>query len=114
MKNEFLILFILIGFSVKSQNWISLSNGTDGGVRTMYADSSEGNLIIGGNFSQANNIISWGIAKWDGINWSALEPGNSFNCYPVFAITKYDNVIYAGGFCSSDGGLKNGMEQLGI
>ncbi len=106
MKNIFLILFILIGFSVKCQNWISLSNGTNGEVRTMYTDSTNGNLYVGGNFSRANDVTAIGIAKWDGINWYAMGLGNIFNCYPVLAITKHDNEIYAGGFCASDGGLK--------
>jgi hypothetical protein len=69
-------------------------NGVNGNV-CVLAEDNNGNIYIGGNFTQAGGIAANHIAKWDGISWSSL--GNGVNGLVVFAIAISGNDVYVGG-----------------
>ena len=63
--------------------WNAIGNGTNDTVLSLAIDS-EGNLYVGGYFSAVWNwdpnsyVLAESIAKWDGIQWSALGEGCGF------------------------------------
>lgn len=87
--------------------WKSLGTGlidTTRGTasnRNMY--EYQGELYVGGNFNQAGNIYSQGIAKWNGSNWSevggGLSPGPRVNFATALEFIEYQGkLIVAGEF----------------
>jgi hypothetical protein len=60
--------------------WSALGFGLQGGSQKALAlgvfdDGSGPALYAGGNFASAGLVDAYGIAKWNGTAWSALEPG---------------------------------------
>lgn len=99
MKIIFLIinLFIIGQFShALPGGWNSLGTGMNHNVQSIFIDSTDGKLYAGGPFYVAGGILARNIAKWDGISWSSLGNGNTYGQW-VYAITKYQNQIYADG-----------------
>lgn len=85
-------------------------NGVNGIVRALaFAD---GNLYVGGSFSQANTgdpITANHLARWDGSAWTTLgsSGGNGVNA-AVYALAVSGSSIYVGGdftFANVDGPL---------
>jgi trimeric autotransporter adhesin len=115
MKRKLIYLIslqlVLSCLSVNAQNWDSLKKGVYGGVRYIYADSSDNSLLVGGNIVKVNGITAYGFAKWDGANWDLSMSNPWGNWEPTICITKYNNEIYNGG-----GGLKkwSGTNWLSI
>jgi trimeric autotransporter adhesin len=115
---HFFLICLLLN-SADAQSWDHLGNGLDGPVRALYADTSTGDLYIGGNFGKADsNITVRGISMWDGSNYHPLgsgveyATGTSIDPPPVTAITKYKNEILAGGYFGKAGGIKaNGIAK---
>jgi len=64
-------------------------------------------LYVGGNFTNAGGISANRIAKWDGVQWSALGRGTSNGIdLPVLAIAASPaGALYAGGNFSQAGGV---------
>ncbi|MCH8902438.1 MAG: T9SS type A sorting domain-containing protein [Bacteroidetes bacterium] len=93
-----LILSLLsaVNFSVFAQNWAHLGTGTDVQIRTIYGDSIDSVLYIGGMFKYADGISVNCIARWDGVKWDSLAGGTDC-ASPVFGIVRYKNKIYADG-----------------
>jgi hypothetical protein len=82
------------------KNWSALGRGiTIKGVTeaTVYALALDeaGNLYAGGNFSQAGEVPTSGIAKWDGKSWSALGSGCAGTVYTL--IIDKAGALYMGG-----------------
>ncbi|WP_156109046.1 two-component regulator propeller domain-containing protein [Hymenobacter sp. APR13] len=76
--------------------------GTNGNVFALALDSN-GNLYIGGSFTMAGSILANNIAKWDGINWTALGVGIRGK---VVALSVSSNgTVYAGGYFTTAGGV---------
>ena len=91
------------------QSGFGLPDATNG---TVYAVvQTGGNLYIGGSFSTVNNVLTNGVAKWNGTVWSALATGVTDGSYAksVFALATASNGdIYAGGdFTQAGGGDAN-------
>ncbi|HKR04056.1 MAG TPA: T9SS type A sorting domain-containing protein, partial [Bacteroidia bacterium] len=64
-------------------------------VRTLLFDSATNTLYAGGAFWQlANGQPMNYVSKWNGSNWDSIGHGIFGN---VYAMTKYNNSIYAGG-----------------
>lgn len=67
----------------------------------VYAIAVDGtHLYVGGNFKSVGGIKCNNIAKWDGINWSAL--GNGTNA-EVLTILVSSGTVYAGGSFTTAG-----------
>jgi hypothetical protein len=78
-----------------SGNWdpqFTVPSGLNGPV---YAMVSQGNsLYVGGAFSKAGAIGAYGVARWDGTNWSSLGAGVSGS---VFALAISGTDLFVGG-----------------
>ncbi len=61
-------------FNLGTNKWENVPGGTNAAVNAFAVDNS-GNLYVGGEFTQVGDIPANYIAKWDGINWSALGEG---------------------------------------
>jgi hypothetical protein len=84
-------------------NWISTGGvpGATGRVRAAVVDGT-GNLYIGGDFTLAGDVIANGIAKWNGINWSALGSGVMSD---ILALAVSGSDLYVGGRFTRAGGI---------
>ncbi len=73
---------------------------------TVFDDGSGPGLYAGGDFTTAGDVPAYGIAKWDGTQWSALvsEVNGA-----VVALTVFDDgsgrAFYAGGNFTKAGGV---------
>jgi hypothetical protein len=90
--------------------WLELGPGItgnwgDGGDPQVYALAVSGtNVYAGGAFQQAGEVRAYCIAKWNGINWSALDSKFRY----VGALTASGRDVYgAGGFAAADGTQSN-------
>jgi trimeric autotransporter adhesin len=86
------------------QNWSSMGN-LAGGLVTVRAiiafdDGSGMALYAGGNFLTADGIAVNRVAKWNGLNWSAL--GTGLNSH-VYALAYFNGTLYAGGTFTNRG-----------
>ncbi len=73
----------------------SISPSLPGVGGTVYAATVfNGQLIVGGSFQVAGDVLAYRIASWDGSSWSPL--GSGMNYY-VNALTVYDDTLIAGG-----------------
>lgn len=100
------LLLFLLPFGGMAQNWAPLGYGLEYAAFTLFADSIDNKLYVGGNFKYAFNsledtvVLVYGITAWDGNQYLALGQGNSEgNCYvicpPMRGITRFDNEVYA-------------------
>lgn len=84
---------------VSGQNWETFGGGASQFIRTMYTDSVNGLLYIGGNFLHVGGMSVKNIVSWDGIQWDTLGSGigndNSYNS--VRSICRYQDKLYFGG-----------------
>lgn len=95
--------------------WQTLANGINtNNVREVfefetYQDASQEELYIAGDFS-SNIFGSSCIAKWNGATLNAV--GTSGANGDIYALGKYNNVLYAGGcFTTIDGITVNGIAK---
>lgn len=76
--------------------WFTLgtfpNDGTNNRVRAIT--SYQGELIIGGNFTQAGGASANRIARWDGFNWSTFGTGADNT---VVSLAVVDDKLYVGG-----------------
>ena len=84
-------------------DWFSM-NGPQGPNSTVYASAvdSQGNLYLGGAFTQVGSLTVNYVAKWDGAAWSALGSGLSSE---VRSLAVSGTTLYAGGPFSTAGGV---------
>jgi hypothetical protein len=94
--------------------WSALGSGISGGLDQTYVYTlttlPDGDIIAGGRFTQAGGVAVNGIARWDGLAWSALGTGmdgyTSGNATIVYALTTLPNGdIVAGGNFTTAGGV---------
>lgn len=77
-----------------------------GGARVnAIAIGPDGSIYIGGSFTAVNGVSASNIAKWDGVNWSALGAGTNGTVYAL-AFDKNSN-LYVGGAFTTAGGDAN-------
>ena len=80
----------------------SISPSVAGVGGTVYAATVyNAQLVVGGNFQVAEDVIANYIASWDGTAWSPL--GSGMNDY-VMSLTVYNGHLIAGGWFSTAGG----------
>ncbi|MDJ0808126.1 MAG: hypothetical protein QNJ78_14990 [Gammaproteobacteria bacterium] len=58
----------------------------------------DGELYVGGSFTDAGTVVTDNIAKWDGASWSAVGAGRP---NPVHCLTEWDDKLVAGGAFSA-------------
>ncbi len=80
-------------FNTVTKKWEAVGTGVNNRVRSLSSDN-QGNLYVGGEFTEAGGVPANYIAKWDGENWSALAGG----CDNYVLTLEYANGnLYAGG-----------------
>lgn len=79
-------------------NWQSVGRGTNQGIASIYVDSINDKVYIGGQFYLADSIHCHGIAVWNGQNWDSV--GSGLTVYQTNrSIITYKNKLYSdGGF----------------
>jgi len=99
-------------------NWTPLTDagtgdqGTGGALESLavYDDGGGDALYAAGQFFTAGGVTAWGVARWDGTNWSALadtDTGQQGISAVVHALAAYGDeepVLYAGGDFFEAGG----------
>ncbi|MBK8229775.1 MAG: hypothetical protein IPK72_04125 [Candidatus Eisenbacteria bacterium] len=63
--------------------------------------SYNGSLIVGGAFSRIGDVLSPGISRWDGTNWSAMDGGTNGR---VSSLSENDEGLWVGGDFQLAGG----------
>jgi len=106
MKRFFAAIFLLFAMiSTEAQAWIGLEGGTNGPVYCM--DTFEGQLIVGGNFTQAGfgggdtAVMVNNIAAWNGSRWSALGSGitgTGGQTVNINAMAVFNGELYVAGY----------------
>ena len=92
--------------TVIAQHWEQIGAGTDNSVRTLFVDTIDNTLYLGGNFKYIGNPYTSpedtfavnGIAEWNGSSYSGLGMGQDlcFNfCNPIRHITRFREKIYS-------------------
>ncbi len=100
-----------------STTFSQTTNGLNGDVKAI-AIASNGDIYVGGTFTQAGGVNVNRIAKWNGKTWSALGSGvvggGGFNTNnPVINVIAIDpdtlngDVVYVGGAFTNAGGVSN-------
>ena len=103
MKKLLLTLLLISTISVSSQPWISATPFPDPNDYVNSILNYNGELYIGGDFTQVGGLVASKVAKWNGTNWSTL--GSGLN-YTVNDLIEYNGDIYAattGGIYKWDG-----------
>ncbi len=84
-------------------SWNSVGSGSTNGVsmyKSVYAlGVYNGELYVGGDFTEAGGISVNYIARWDGTNWNPVGSGSTNGVYAgrVSALAVYNGELYVGG-----------------
>jgi hypothetical protein len=90
--------------------WTNFSNSFNDSMSVLTSMVVyNGELVVGGDFSNINGISANSIAKWNGTKWSPLETGlQASNGSPgsVESLVIYNNELIVGGNFVTAGGVK--------
>jgi len=75
--------------------WDSLPTGVNGDVLNFKIINDE--LYVMGTFTKAGNIPAYGLAKWDGNQWSDVYSFPNLGSYYIVDIAMYKGELYVGG-----------------
>lgn len=95
-----------VGAAGINPQWSSMGGmpGTNGPVYCSTVDS-EGNLYVGGAFTIVGDVVSYGVAKWDGSRWSSIAPRTESNFAVEAMVTDAQGNLYVGGNFIDIGGI---------
>jgi hypothetical protein len=93
-------------FNLSNSTWESVGEGTNGRIRCMTTDEN-GNLYVGGEFTEAGGVSANYVAKWDGSTWSAL--GGGADDYVLTVEYANGNLYTGGSFKNLDGNFSWGI-----
>lgn len=103
-----LSIFLLLTPILSAQVWDSLGAGASGPIYTLYWQSANNSLLVGGAFTSIGQTNAANLANWENGNWQS--PG-LFND-TVHALLSLDNLLFAGGgFTQVNGQVSNGLAQ---
>lgn len=98
-----IVLLNVLWNSLYAQNWSVLASGVPFTVLSIYGDSSENLLYVGGGYS-----LDGSFRVWDGFLWSDMNYPS--NAEPISEITRFkDNIYIGGGFNFMDTVLCKGL-----
>lgn len=92
-------------------DWFAVGAGVDLEVHTLIGFQSGGQSVLyaGGLFTAAGSTSARGIARWDGMGWTAAVPDGQGLSNPVRALLAYDDGVvsrlYAGGNFTAAGAV---------
>ncbi|NUM50544.1 MAG: T9SS type A sorting domain-containing protein [Flavobacteriales bacterium] len=121
-----IILVTLIAFTTSlaaAQNWAAVGVVSNA-VHSLYTDTIDDVLYIGGGFKMLNGDTVFGIVKYDGSNFYRMGCGLGWDCSTTFignlgssiygakGICRYNNEIFTtGAFSNSNGIQLNGLAR---
>ncbi|MCD6019047.1 MAG: hypothetical protein K0S53_2168 [Bacteroidetes bacterium] len=97
--------------SFDGSSYDSLAQGLSGAAlnypKVLTSINFNGNLVVGGNFERAGQIILNNVAMWNGTNWIPLGGGiiGQASYDIVTSLAVYNNELYAAGNFSLAGGV---------
>jgi trimeric autotransporter adhesin len=83
-------------------NWYPIGSNVSGGVSALLRQGT--NLFAGGAFSAAGEVVTSGIAQWDGATWQKLGPSGQGVIGIVEALLSDGADLYVGGSFGATGG----------
>ncbi|HEV2456459.1 MAG TPA: hypothetical protein VGY98_19505, partial [Verrucomicrobiae bacterium] len=95
-------LFVTNLAAWNGSSWSQVGGGVNGTVYSLA--SYNGNLIVGGLFSQVGTTPANGIAQWNGSSWSSFGSGVSSPNY-VYRLAIFNGSVYACGPFKSISGV---------
>jgi len=111
MKKYFLLtVFAAQLLNVLAQNWLPTGNGTNNGDNGgITLQTYNGRLIAGGAFNLAGTDSAYGVAMWDGTNWSIVDSTMN-NFFAVRPLVIFQGQLY--GFVFPTGNTTTYMIRL--
>ena len=91
-KLLFFLGFLFTTYFISGYTFTNI--GTNASVYTIYTDTTNNILYVGGLFDTVNGVSASSIAKFDGTSWSPVGMGVSGN---VQSIISFNNDIYVAG-----------------
>ena len=105
-KIIFIVFFITITFSLRSQNWGALGEGLGSPPQRMYFDTTDNYLYATmqiPTFTSDGRALR-GIARWDGVKWDSV--GHGFDhAANALSFARFHSDLYVGGAFDSVGYL---------
>ncbi|MEP7169263.1 MAG: T9SS type A sorting domain-containing protein [Bacteroidota bacterium] len=93
--------------TVHAQNFFPLPPGFNAQVRTLYYDSTNNLLYVGGNFWALHNGQPMNyISRWNGVSWDSLASGVD-DSQNVISLIEYNGNLIASGVFSQIGGIQS-------
>lgn len=100
MQRWVIIVILSIPLCGYAQNWQSMGN-FNSYPTSIFADSLNGLLYVGGHFTQINSETRWGVATWNTASWDSLGLGIDNDSIstpgPIKCFVQDGNYIYAVG-----------------
>jgi len=103
--------------------WSKLGTNTDGGGVSGYltaepsptliydvVEMPNGDIIVGGNFTRADDVSAPGIARWDGSQWHPLGSGTNASVRAM-ALLENGDLLITGIFGTAGGIQVNGLAR---
>ncbi|NVO33115.1 T9SS type A sorting domain-containing protein [Hymenobacter lapidiphilus] len=96
-------------------SWQALRTGVANGIKgslNVLAVAPNGDVYVGGQFTQAGGVVARNIARWDGTNWSALRAEEYDGVNSVvyaLAVAANGDVYVGGGFTQAGRVTANGV-----
>lgn len=94
--------------------WSALNTSASLSGMVFALTSMNGDLYVGGGFTNAGSLAVNYISKWDGSAWSGLSSSTDSNAGvngTVYALTSLNNTLYVGGSFTT---IKNGITLKNI
>jgi hypothetical protein len=82
--------------------WHSLGSGFRGTINAL-AMLPSGDIVAGGDFTQAAGDAANGVARWNGVNWLPL--GSGVNSGVMALAPRSDGSLFVGGYFTTAGGI---------
>lgn len=95
-----LILFahcLCFALMAQAQSWVPFHGGTNGSVRALLTDTTNGWLYVAGTFNQAGGAPSNCISRWNGSQWDDFSTSSPSCPNPSDVLALYNGTLYAEG-----------------
>lgn len=106
MKKILLTACCIFSLLCNAQNWSPVGTGINGWSSSMPMIVYNGELYVGGLFTQAGGVSANNIVKWNGSAWSAVGSGITIGIHPNIAtMAVYNGELYVAGSFTNAGGI---------
>ena len=102
----------IVEIDTSTNSYSALGSGTNAGTNGPFwwGTAANGKLYLPGQFTTAGGTSAFGIASWDGVNWSSLGGSPNAPGGNVYALALSGSNIYVGGvFLTAGTGMANNI-----